>query len=323
MTVTNTVPGTTDVGSAASGGGAVGSHPVRRRHRRRLTGSSFTPWLFLLPAVLIFIVFKYLPMIEGIRLSLYQVRPFLGDLWVGFDNYARILGDERFRDAIGHTLVLALGQTIGSMVIGFALALLLEGHAKSLWFVRSAVFLPVVAATAVIGEIWRLLFFPAPEGFVNTVLSIVGLGPWTFLDSPDTSLASVMFVGIWKGAPYDMVLILAGLAGIDRQQYEASAIDGATTLQRIRHITLPALRPVITILLTLASIRGLRVFTEVYVLTGGGPAGSTDVWMTRVFTVAFERNEIGVASAGSVLLFLITFALTVVVQLYRRRKEAR
>ncbi|WNV83666.1 sugar ABC transporter permease [Umezawaea sp. Da 62-37] len=296
---------------------------MRRRHRRRLTGSTFTPWLFLLPAVLIFIVFKYLPMAEGIRLSLYQVRPFLGDLWVGADNYVRILGDERFRDAIGHTLVLAVGQTLGSMVIGFALALLLEGHAKSLWFVRSAVFLPVVAATAVIGEIWRLLFFPTPEGFVNSAISLVGLGPWTFLDSPDTSLASVMFVGIWKGAPYDMVLILAGLAGIDRQQYEASAIDGATTVQRIRHITLPALRPVITILLTLASIRGLRVFTEVYVLTGGGPAGSTDVWMTRVFTVAFERNEIGVASAGSVMLFLITFALTVVVQLYRRRKEAR
>jgi multiple sugar transport system permease protein len=322
VTVVHPVSGTKDVGSAASGGGAVGSHPVRRRHRRRLTGSTFTPWLFLLPAVLIFIVFKYLPMIEGVRLSLYQVRPFLGDLWVGFDNYARILGDERFRDAIGHTLVLAAGQTLGSMVIGFALALLLEGHAKSLWFVRSAVFLPVVAATAVIGEIWRLLYYPAPDGFINSVLSIVGLGPWTFLDSPDTSLVSVMFVGIWKGAPYDMVLILAGLAGIDRQQYEASAIDGATTWQRIRHITLPALRPVITILLTLAAIRGLRVFTEVYVLTGGGPAGSTDVWMTRVFTVAFERNEVGVASAGSVMLFLITLALTLVVQLYRRRKEA-
>ncbi|WP_211304873.1 carbohydrate ABC transporter permease [Umezawaea tangerina] len=295
---------------------------MRRRHRRRLTGSTFTPWLFLLPALLIFAVFKYLPMAEGVRLSLYRVRPFLGDLWVGLDNYARILGDERFRAAIGHTLVLAVGQTLGSMVIGFALALLLEGHAKSLWFVRSAVFLPVVAATAVIGEIWRLLFFPAPEGFVNSALSLVGLGPWTFLDSPDTSLASVVFVGIWKGAPYDMVLILAGLAGIDRRQYEASAIDGASTAQRVRHITLPALRPVITILLTLASIRGLRVFTEVYVLTGGGPAGSTDVWMTRVFTVAFERDEIGVASAGSVLLFLVTFALTVVVQVHRRRKEA-
>jgi multiple sugar transport system permease protein len=314
------VPQNRDVGSAASGGGAVDSHPARRRRRRRLAGSTI-PWLFLAPALLIFIVFKFLPMGEGIRLSLYQVRPFLGDLWVGLDNYARILGDERFRSALGHTVLLAAGQTIGSMVIGFGLALLLEGHARSLWIVRSAVFLPVVAATAVIGEIWRVLYYPAPEGFINTVLSWVGLGPWTFLSSPDTSLASVMAVGVWKGAPYDMVLILAGLAGIDRQQYEAAAIDGAGTWQRIRHVTLPALRPVITILLTLAAVRGLRVFTEVYVLTGGGPAGSTDVWMTRVFTLAFERNEIGVASAGSVMLFLITFVLTTVVQTYRRRKE--
>ncbi|WP_202918929.1 carbohydrate ABC transporter permease [Saccharothrix deserti] len=279
------------------------------------------PWLFLLPALLLFAVFKYLPMAEGIRLSLFQVRPFLGDIFVGLDNYTRLVTDERFQDAIGRTVLLAAGQTFGSMIIGFGLALLLEGHARSLWFVRSAVFLPVVAATAVIGEIWRLLYYPAPEGFLNTALDFFGLGPWTFLDHPDTALWSVMAVGVWKGAPYDMVLILAGLAGIDRQQYEAAAIDGTSTWQRVRYVTLPALRPVVTILLTLAAIRGMRVFTEVYVLTGGGPAGSTDVWMTRVFTTAFERNEIGIASAGSVLLFLLTFVMTVIVQVYRRAKE--
>ncbi len=310
-----------NVGAAVDGGGTVDTHPVGRRRRRRPTGT--VAWLFLTPALLLFLVFKYVPMAEGVRLSLYQVRPFLGDLFVGLENYGRILGDERFRDAIGRTFLLAAGQTLGSMVLGFGLALLLEGHARSLWFVRSAVFLPVVAATAVIGEIWRLLYYPAPDGFVNSVLSAVGLGPWTFLDSPDSALWSVMAVGIWKGAPYDMVLILAGLAGIDRTRYEAAAIDGASTWQRIRHVTLPALRPVVTILLTLAAIRGLRTFTEVYVLTGGGPAGSTDVWMTRVFSTAFERNEIGIASAGSVLLFLITFALTVTVQIYRRGREKR
>ncbi|WP_285751193.1 sugar ABC transporter permease [Lentzea sp. NBRC 105346] len=296
---------------------------MRRRRRRRLTGATFVPWLYLTPAFLIFLVFKYIPMAEGIRLSMFEVRPFLGDLFVGFANYAKIFDDDRFTAAIWHTLILAAGQTFGSMFLGFFLALLLEGHARSLWFVRSAVFLPVVAATAVIGEIWRLLYYPAPDGFVNTALSWIGLGPWEFIDSPDQSLVSVMAVGIWKHAPYDMVLIIAGLAGIDRQQYEAAAIDGASTWQRIRHVTLPALRPVVTILLTLASIRGLRVFTEVYVLTGGGPAGSTDVWMTRVFTTAFEQSELGIASAGSVMLFLITLALTLVVQLYRRSREVR
>jgi multiple sugar transport system permease protein len=189
--------------------------------------------------------------------------------------------------------------------------------------VRSAVFLPVVAATAVIGEIWRVLFFPAPNGFVNEVLSWIGIGPSTFLDHPDTALWSVMLVGIWKHAPYDMVLILAGLAGIDRQQYEAAAIDGTNLWQRLWYVTLPALRPVVTILLTLAAIRGLRVFTEVYVLTGGGPAGATSVWMTTVFSRGFEKNDIGVAAAASVILFLVTFLLTVVVQAFRRARESR
>ncbi|MGW0521219.1 carbohydrate ABC transporter permease [Crossiella sp. NPDC003009] len=312
----------TDVGSAASGGGAVESHTARRRPPRRRLAVTIVPWLFLLPALLLFLVFKYIPMAEGIRLSLFEVRPFLGDLWVGLDNYARVLSDERFHNALNNTLILAVGQTAGAMLIGFGLALLLEGTARSLWFVRSAVFLPVVAATAVVGEIWRLLYYPAEGGFLNSLLSWVGLGPSTFLDHPDTSLWSVMAVGIWKGAPYDMVIMLAGLAGIDRQLYESAAIDGCTTWQRIRYITLPALRPAITILLTLASIRGLRVFTEVYVLTGGGPAGSTDVWMTRVFSLGFETSELGVASAGSVVLFLVTLLLTLFVQLLRRRREA-
>ncbi|MCP2168357.1 carbohydrate ABC transporter permease [Goodfellowiella coeruleoviolacea] len=279
------------------------------------------PWLFLAPALVLFALFKYVPMVEGVRLSLYEVRPFLGDVWVGLDNYASVLTDPLFRTAAGHTLLLALGTTFGSMLVGFGLALLLEGQARTLWFVRSAVFLPVVTAAAVVGEIWRMLYYPAPDGFVNTLLSWVGLGPWPFLDSPDTSLWSVMAVGVWKGAPYDMVIILAGLAGIDRQQYEAAAIDGASVWQRLRHVTVPALRPVASILLTLAAIRGLRVFTEVYVLTGGGPANSTTVWMTTLISRGFEKQDIGVASAAAVLLFLVTLALTVAVRVYRARKE--
>ncbi|SDP85733.1 hypothetical protein SAMN05421507_11746 [Lentzea jiangxiensis] len=143
MTAVQSPGDTRDVGSTASGGGAVETHPVRRRRRRRLTGATpgggvRVPWLFLLPAALIFLVFKFIPMAEGIRLSLYEVRPFLGDIFVGFENYATILRDEKF-------------LTAGAMVAGFFLALLLEGHAKSLWFVRSAVFLPVVAARVLPG----------------------------------------------------------------------------------------------------------------------------------------------------------------------------
>lgn len=310
------VPGVT----AATRDGGVSSSGARRR--RRWT-PAVVPWLFLTPALLLFLYFKFIPMAEGIRLSLYKVQPFLGDVFIGMKNYGTVLDDSAFQDSAVHTVVLAAGQTFGSMIVGFFLALLLEGQARSLWFVRSAVFLPVVAATAVIGEIWRVLYFPDPNGFANHVLSWIGLGPSQFLDSPNSALISVMLVGIWKNAPYDMVLILAGLASIPREQYEAAAIDGTNVFQRLWYVTLPALRPVVTILLTLAAIRGLRVFTEVYVLTGGGPAGATSVWMTTVFSRGFEKNDIGVASAASVMLFLVTFALTVIVQAWRRAREAR
>jgi multiple sugar transport system permease protein len=120
-----------------------------------------------------------------------------------------------------------------------------------------------------------------------------------------------------------MVIILAGLAGVDRALYESAGVDGASVWQRLRYITIPALRPSLVIVLTLAAIRSLRSFTEVYVLTGGGPAGSTEVWMTRVFSLGFQRNDIGVASAASVLLLMVTLLLTVGIQYFSKRKALK
>lgn len=295
--------------------------PPRRRKGNR--AHVLAIWVFLLPAAVLALYFKFIPMVEGIRLSLFKVQPFLGDVFVGFDNYASVLTDARFMDALGHTVVLGVTQTIGALLVGFILALLLEGQAKSLWFLRTAIFLPVVTALAVVGEIWRILYFPTADGPLNTILSWVGLGPLQFLNGTDTALWSIAVVGIWSGAPYNMVIILAGLAGIDRALYESAGVDGATVWQRLRYITLPALRPAIVIVLTLAAIRSLRSFTEVYVLTGGGPAGSTEVWMTRMYSLGFQRNDIGVASAAAVLLLVVTLLLTVGTQLLARRKAER
>jgi multiple sugar transport system permease protein len=279
--------------------------------------------MFLAPALLFATMFKFFPMVEGIRMSLFKVQPFLGDQWVGLQNYATVLTDQRFFDALGHTVILGVGQTVGALVVGSGLALLLEGQARSLWVLRTAVFLPVVTAVAVIGEVWRILYFPTSTGFINEILGTFGIGPFGYLSDPHSSLASVMAVGIWAGAPYDMVIILAGLAGIDRSLYEAAAVDGVNRRQRLRYIVLPGLRPALTVVLTLAAIRGLRIFTEVYVLTGGGPAGSTEVWMTRVYSLGFERNDLGVASAASMLLLFVTMILTIGVRLVTRSREAR
>ncbi|MDQ0758590.1 carbohydrate ABC transporter permease [Streptomyces canus] len=291
--------------------------------RRAFDKKAVVPWLFLAPGLLLALVFKFWPMAKGIWLSFFDVRPFLGDKWIGLENYSRVLTDHRFQDAIGHTLILGMGQSVGAILLGFALALLLEGQARSLKFLRTAVFLPAVTATAVVGELWRLMYYPTSDGLLNSGLHFFGLGTVQFLDNPDIALYSTMVMGIWIWAPYNMVIFLAGLAGVDRSLYEAAAMDGVSLWQRLRFVTLPAIRPALMIVLTLATIRGLRVFTEVYVLTGGGPAGSTDVWMTRAYTLGFTRNDIGGASAASVVLLCVTLLLTVLVNHLRTRGEAR
>jgi multiple sugar transport system permease protein len=260
-------------------------------------------------------------MAQAVSMSVQEVRPYLGNTWVGTANYHEILSSDTFRSATWNTIVLAVGQTFGSMALGFGLALLVEGQTRKLTFIRSAAFLPVVVPIAVVAELWRIMYHPTSDGLLNQLLGLIGLGPSGFINDPDTSLASIAVTGIWRGAPYDMMIFLAGLAGIDRGLYEAATVDGASTRQRILHVTLPGLRPVFAILFVLAAVRGFRSFTEVFLLTNGGPNGSTEVVMTLIYKLGLEQNRLGVGSAGAVLLFVATLVLTVCVQLLRRRRS--
>jgi multiple sugar transport system permease protein len=291
--------------------------------RRAKRGAALVPWLFLAPALVLFLYFKFIPMAQGLRMSFYEVRTYLGDRWVGGANYHAIVSDPAFTGAIWHTVLLAAGTTVGSLLIGLVLALLVEGQARYLWFVRTAAFLPVVTTMAVVAELWRIMYYPGADGPLNSIIGWLGAGPQPYLANEHSSLVSIMAVGVWRGAPYDMMIFLAGLAGVDRTFYEAAAVDGATTWRRFVYVTLPALRPVFAILFTLAAIRGLRVFTEVFLLTNGAPNGSTEVLMTLIYKLGLQRGELGVAAAGSIVLFAATAALTVVVRLLRRREEAR
>ncbi|MDX3005352.1 sugar ABC transporter permease [Kribbella solani] len=299
--------------------------PVTRtsaRDRRRRGGQWWVPWLFLAPALVLFLYFKFIPMARAVSMSVQEVRPYLGNTWVGGANYAEILSSDGFRSAAWNTVVLAVWQTFGSMVLGFGLALLVEGQTRKLTFIRSAAFLPVVVPLAVTAELWRIMYHPTGDGLMNQVIGLIGLGPSGFINDPHTSLASIAVTGIWRGAPYDMMIFLAGLAGIDRGLYEAATVDGASTWRRIVHVTLPGLRPVFAILFVLAAVRGFRTFTEVFLLTNGGPNGSTEVVMTLIYKLGLEQSRLGVGSAGAVLLFAATLVLTVCVQLLRRRRSA-
>lgn len=286
------------------------------RARRRF---DVVPWLFLAPALILFLYFKFIPMGQGLKMSFYEVRTYLGDRWVGMENYRQIVTDDRFTTAIWQTIVLAVATTIGSMAIGLILAMLVEGKARHLWFVRTAAFLPVVTTLAVVAEVWRIMYYPGADGPLNSIIGWVGIGPQPYLADEDTALSSLIAVGIWRGAPYDMMIFVAGLAGVDRSLYEQSAVDGASTWRRFLHVTIPALRPVFAILFTLAAIRGLRVFTEVFLMTNGAPNGSTEVLMTLIYKLGLQQGYLGVAAAGSIVLFVATVILTVGVRLLRRK----
>jgi multiple sugar transport system permease protein len=279
--------------------------------------------VFLAPALAFFVVFKFWPVIWGVYLSFFHVRPYLGNEFLGWANFSRALEDTDLRAAVWHTVLDAAVSVAGSMLVGFALALLLERPARHVRILRTAVFLPAVTAMVAIAELWGALLFPGRYGAVNSLLGSVGLGPEPFLANPDSALWTVMLVQIWKTAPYDMVIFIAGLVGIDRQLYESASIDGAGPWQRLRHVTLPSLRPITTIVLTLGVIRGLRVFTEINVLTGGGPGGATETIVTTTYKAATVSNDAGYASAVSTLLLIATILLTSLTLWWRSRQEAK
>ncbi|WP_084315882.1 carbohydrate ABC transporter permease [Actinospica robiniae] len=303
---------------ASAPGQACGSGRGGRLARR---GRAVVPWLFLAPALLFLAVFRFWPTAWGVYLSFFHVRPYLGNQWIGFANFTKAFGDPALISAVWHTVVDALACVIGSAFLGFCLALLLEGPARHLRVLRTAAFLPVVVAMVAAAELWNELLYPGRTGAVNTLLGDVGIGPQQFLGSPHQALASVIGVQIWKSAPYDMVIFVAGLAGVDRELYEAVAIDGAGAWQRLRHVTLPALRPITTIVLTLGVIRGLRVFTEIYVLTGGGPGGATQTVVPYDYLQATTENDVGYAAAVSTMLLVVTVLLTLAVRWWRARVE--
>lgn len=269
------------------------------------------PWLFLAPALIIFTWFKFIPMIEGLVMSFYKVNFNQANEWVGFANFQRAFEDTGLHEAVWHTLAYVLVTMIASAVIAFFIALLLEGPARHLRFIRTAIFLPAVTSAAIIAEMWRILFNPTGNGVVNMALDLFGIPAQGFLTDPDQALYTIMLLHIWKAVPYNMVIFIAGLVGISRDLYDAANVDGANWWHRLRYVTLPGMIPALSVVLMLSFIRGFRVFAEVYATTGGGPSNATEMIMTHIYKLGFEQFDYGYASAVSFLLFAFTVLLTV------------
>lgn len=266
-------------------------------------------WEFTIPALAFYSIFFILPVILGFYYSLtnWNAIKLSGEVvkFIGFDNFKKILTTPELRTVILRTVYFGFVTTIFKNAIGFGLALMVNKGLKSRHALRSVFFLPSMLSPLIIGLIFGSLFMT--DGFVNQLLSSIGLQnivtPW--LTTKSTALGTTMFVEIWRQTGFNMVIYLAGLQLIDQGFYEAASIDGASAWQQLKYITIPRIMPSFAINLLLNLSQGLKAFDIIFVLTGGGPAGSTELINTMVFR-EYGKKLYGMSTAYGVVVFVIT-----------------
>ncbi len=276
--------------------------------------------VLLLPSLLGMFTFLMLPIASSFVLS-FSSWDLIGEVeWVGLANYAKALGDPAVLGALRNTLTFILGYLPAVVAIALGLALLLNRKLKGRTFFRAVYFVPVVTSWVAVSLIWKWLLNPQ-YGLVNFALGFVGIkGPgWLF--DPAWAMTGIVVTSVWKDIGFVTVIYLAGLQDIPEHLYEAAALDGATPWQRFWQITFPMLMPTTFFVTTISLISSFQVFDQVYVMTGGGPAGATSVMVELIYKNAFSYFQMGYASTISWILFALIFAVTVAQQLLQKHVD--
>lgn len=260
----------------------------------------------LVPTLAVIALVILYPMADGIRISLMRMKltsP-LPNRYVGFDNYVALLHDPVFWTTLRTTVIWTVANLVAQMMLGLALALLLNERLKARGLFRSVALIPYIVPSVAAALIWRWMY-DGSAGIINAILVKLGLitdyRPW--LGDISTALPAVIVESVWKGTPFVMIMLLAGLQTISPEYYEASAIDGANAWQRLIDITLPLLRPTIAVAMILTTVYTVNNFNAIWLMTQGGPLGSTDILFTSAYKIAFERFDFGMAATISVVLF--------------------
>lgn len=302
------------------------------------------PYLYILPALIIVIAFRTIPILSSFAASFmdYDIGGFHG--FVGFSNYQRMLTDARFWQSVMNTVFYVIFVVPIGIMFPLFLAMLLRGKLAGKGVYRTIYFLPVVTSAVAISVVWTWLYNPEagpinqiitlfggepllwlrePRGVFEMILSPLGIHPKGILAGPSLALVSLTIVSVWKSAGYNTVLFLAGLENIPNTYYEAAKLDGARKWGAFKHVTWPLLTPTTYYVLIMSTIISFKTFALVYVMTpppGGGPLGTTNVMVFYLFQKAFDRFDIGYASAISVFLFLILLGLTIIQRRVAGRK---
>lgn len=284
--------------------------------RHRLTKLEFKERLLgfalLMPAFLLLAAVVVYPVYELLRGSFYQndlAQPWLGQEFIGFDNYVRALGDPRFWDTAFNTVIYIFITVPGALLVGLGLALLANRPFRVKWPVRLGLLLPWALPLVFAGLIFRW-FFEYKQGIVNHVLNALGYDSLQWLSDPTLAMIAISIAITWKTSSFVALVLLAGLQTIPRSLYEAAEVDGATRWQQFWQITLPMLRPAIIVALIFRTITAIQNFDIPYAMTGGGPGHATETLAMYIHKTTVDFLDLGYGSALAVLMFVISVAAT-------------
>ncbi len=276
-----------------------------RRHR--------ADYLYITPALGGMALVIGYPIYDTIYLSFFNTPPSLAmedKIFVGLDNYIRILTSESFREVTWNTLIWTVFSTFFAFALGLGAALSLNREFVGRGLMRGILLVPYVISGVAAAYIWRWLYH-SDFGVIGAVLVALGITdrPINFLDNTDTVLPSLIVVNVWKEFSFAMIMMLAGLQTVPDQLHRAARVDGAGPWHRFWHVTMPHLKGVTVVTILLLLVANLNSFIIPWIMTGGGPVGASDIWITSIYQLAFERVRFGIASAYSVILFIVMMAM--------------
>jgi multiple sugar transport system permease protein len=291
----------------------------RLRETLRQIRKNWTAYLFLAPGLIHFVIFTLFAVSFAFYISFHKWNIIQPDKpFVGLDNYVRLFHDPRFLRAVTNTLTFMIGVPL-NLASGLAVALLLNTKVRGQAIFRTLFYIPVVTPLVVSAIIWKWVY-QGDYGLLNYYLLKFGLieHKIVWLANPDLALPALIIMGIWGGTGGTMVIYLAGLQSIPEEMYDASKVDGANSLQRLLYITIPLLRPTTFFLLITSIIGTFQIFTEVYIMTNGGPLNRTTTIGYYLYVNAFRELDMGYATAMAFVLFAMIFVFTLIQWKYTR-----
>ena len=290
---------------------------MAKAEKKKLSGRKrderVAAYIFVAPAVILLIAFLVVPMIYTVYFSGFKYQIMRPDAmkFIGLENYQKLFSDKNFWLALKNTVYFTVIVVPCQCVLALALALLVSKKFRGVAVFRTMYFAPQLTSMVVISVLWSVLYNANPNtGLIISILVSLGMSPIKFLSDASTAMNSIIFMSAWQGAGYQMMIFLAGLQGIPRDQYEAASVDGATKFKQFLYITIPGLKGTIKYVIMITMIQAMKLFTQPYIMTQGGPKNSTKTLVYYIYTQGFQKGNFGYACSIAAVFFVIVVCMS-------------